>query len=336
MSSIPPVKPSRNGGYVRKRVASLRPSPENSELYGELEGIDQLAESIQKRGLIEPLIITLDKFIVSGHRRLAALKKIGQFMCLCRVLRVRRSSMDKDAYLALLREHNRQRHKTVNDQWNEELLDLAPEECHRRLCHRWYESVNPLHEGLELLDIEGENKRYKISPAKAQHVEHIKKVIFEDRKDYWPLSVRGVHYGLLNYRFLRNIRQELWYQNDQKCYDATSDLLTRLRLDGTVPWEALDDFTRPLQAFHPFTNVRQFIQHEMENLFAGYWRNLQQSQPCYVEVFVEKNTVFHLANQVTSKYQIWTSSGRGFNAADCWHDLWHRKSIPSMSRPNRL
>jgi hypothetical protein len=60
------------------------------------------------------------------------------------------------------------------------------------------------------------------------------------------------------------------------------------------------------------------------NLFAGYWRDLLQTQPNHVEVVVEKNTVYHMALRVTKPLQVPTSSGRGFNSIDPWYDLYQR------------
>jgi hypothetical protein len=97
-----------------------------------------------------------------------------------------------------------------------------------------------------------------------------------------------------------------------------------MRLDGSIPWSAFDDGTRPLTEFPAFDNVREFIQQEMSNLFDGYWRNLLQTQPNHVEVVCEKNTIYHMVLRVTEKYQIPTSSGRGFNSIDPWHDLFER------------
>jgi ParB-like chromosome segregation protein Spo0J len=61
--------------------------------------IRELAESIRKNGLLEPLIITLDKYIVSGHQRYAALRLIDQVWVDCRVLPLRRDSMPADDYI---------------------------------------------------------------------------------------------------------------------------------------------------------------------------------------------------------------------------------------------
>jgi hypothetical protein len=133
-----------------------------------------------------------------------------------------------------------------------------------------------------------------------------------------------VHYALLNYEFERNVRQKLPYRNDDESYQATSNLITRMRLNDSIPWEAFDDATRPLKEFRAFDNARQFARQEVGELFGGYWRNLMQTQPNHIEVVCEKNTIYHMVLRVTEKYQIPTSSGRGFNSIDPWRDLYQR------------
>jgi hypothetical protein len=309
-------------------VASLRRSPENFKLYRDPyddPDIGKLAESIKQNGVLEPLIVTQDNYIVSGHRRHAALTLIEQEFVRCLVLPIRRDSMGKEEYLALLREHNQQRSKTVAEQVRETLVDINPEQAFQNLRRLRDKSVNaPEGNGVEPLRIEGSKTRFKISDEKADHVKYVKKVVFEDRKDYWPLSVRGVHYALLNYEFLRNIPRKLPYKNDNQSYQATSELITRLRLNGTIPWGAFDDATRPLEIFRPYRDVRAFIRQEINGFLGGYWRDLLQSQPNHVEVVCEKNTIYHMVLKVTKKYQIPTSSGRGFNSIDPWHDLFER------------
>ena len=52
----------------------IKPSPENIELYGDIDfnsdpALPMLKRSIAVKGLGEPLILTRDNFILSGHRR---------------------------------------------------------------------------------------------------------------------------------------------------------------------------------------------------------------------------------------------------------------------------
>ena len=334
-------KPSGNGHdpnrIVRKRVASLNPSPENGQLYDVADNEDsdliELAKSIRTKGLKEPLVVTLDNYIISGHRRHRALKMNGQVFARCRVVRVRWAKMATDDYIALLREHNRQRAKSVVEQIREVIVDFAPPEASSNLSEREWQSVNGYQNtNIEIINIEGESRRWNISDAKADHVKFIKQVIFEDRRDYWPLSVRGVHYPLLNYKFWRNIPERIRYRNDDNSYSKTSDLLTRLRLNGTIPWEAIDDETRPFTEYAVWPNARDYVRAMLDGLFDDYFRDLTQSQPNYIECLVEKNTILQMACRVTARYRIKTGSARGFNGIDLWHDLNERFKASGKER----
>ena len=332
---------------VRKRVESLKPSPENREIYRDPDDdpdIGKLAKSIKKNGC-DPLVITADNSIVSGHRRHAALILNEQQFVECQVLPHPRSHWTHDEYLQLLREYNHQRNKTVAEQVREEIIDIDPKAAHAALRTQRRDSLfAPELNGIEIVKIEGRKRRYNISEDKADHVRFIEEIVFKSRRKYWPLSVRGVHYPLLNYNFIRGYywpkrnepghghRRELRYTNDQGSYDATSDLITRLRLNGEIPWEAFDDPTRPLKEFRSFRDARQFVSHQTSRLFTGYWRELLQSQPNHIEVVCEKNTIYHMVLRITEKYQIPTSSGRGFNSIDPWHDLYERYEASEKKR----
>ncbi len=328
-------------GYTTKRirVSSLKPSPENPVIYRTTYGdpdLDKLTESIRTHGLQQQPVVTADNYIVSGHRRHAALTRLKKQWVTCRVMPKKRSDFTADEFARLLIAHNEQRHKSVAEQVREELVNIDPAEAHQRLCEQRDKSVNRVeYNGIQVVNIDGTKSRYAISDGKNEHVKQILKVV-EGRRRYWPLSVRGVHYPLLNFPFVRGHywprkdqpdhgkRRTLWYKNDQGSYDATSNLITRLRLDGTIPWEAFDDFTRPLKEFFPFNDARQFARQQIDKLFVGYWRNLLQTQPDHIEVVCEKNTIYHMVLRVTEKYQIPTSSGRGFNSIDPWYDLSER------------
>jgi ParB-like chromosome segregation protein Spo0J len=75
-------------------LLKLCPSPENEELYRPVQDDDPeviaLAESIRERGLQEPLVITQDDYIVSGHRRRVAAWMAGLREVPCRRLMIYR------------------------------------------------------------------------------------------------------------------------------------------------------------------------------------------------------------------------------------------------------
>jgi len=51
----------------------LKPHPKNKEVYGDTEEARQLddtfVESVSEKGVLEPVVITTDKTLISGHRR---------------------------------------------------------------------------------------------------------------------------------------------------------------------------------------------------------------------------------------------------------------------------
>ena len=107
-------------------LTHIYPSPENEKLYRPVDpaapDVQALAASIREQGVIEPLVITEDRFILSGHRRNVAARLAGLESVPCRIVPVRRDECDPDEYVRMLREHNRQRAKSRDEQLREELV----------------------------------------------------------------------------------------------------------------------------------------------------------------------------------------------------------------------
>lgn len=59
-----------------RKISELQPHPRNESIYGD-EDIKELAELIEKYGLIKPLIVTPTGKIISGHRRWKAVLSLG-------------------------------------------------------------------------------------------------------------------------------------------------------------------------------------------------------------------------------------------------------------------
>jgi len=99
----------------------LKPNPVNVTIYGEEEVDLELVDSIKELGQLDPIVISDDKIIISGHRRwlaLMALKDLGiKAKCLYKHFKTKLE--EKEAII----ECNRQREKTWMQTCNEvELL----------------------------------------------------------------------------------------------------------------------------------------------------------------------------------------------------------------------
>jgi len=94
---------------VEMKVSMLKPNPINETIYDNNEkALTDLKHSIEFNGLLEPLVITRSNLVISGHRRLEALKQIGFETCDCRI-----STYENDIIATI--ELNRYRKKTQNE-----------------------------------------------------------------------------------------------------------------------------------------------------------------------------------------------------------------------------
>src|SRR5690606_11197260 len=115
-----------------------------------------------------------------------------------------------------------------------------------------------------------------------------------DRKQYWPISERSIHYKLVqlpvpplrnsslpetyfNKRAKRTVSNR--YENSRRSSQDLSDLVVRARLTGEIPFEAIGDETRPRTNIRAYNNVRQFIRDESNGFLKNFWRDYQASQP---------------------------------------------------------
>ena len=281
---------------------AIKPSPENAKLYRPVREDDPeiiaLAESVKQRGILEPLIVTADYWIVSGHRRHAAAFLAGLCSVPCRVMDFCRED-DPDRFLVLLREHNRQREKSFDEKVREEIVNVNPADAYTALIEHRSEralvKVKPL-------VMDSRKVRAAITRAKRPFLDAVVAVL-ESLRKFWPVSDRQVHYPLLNDPPLRHAsKPESAYHNDRPSYHSLCDLLTRARLEGIIPMDSIGDETRPVETWNVWRDVRGFVREELDGLLRHYWRDLMQSQPNHLEILVEKNTVANIVKPVAGQY----------------------------------
>lgn len=291
-------------------IGDICPSPENDLLYRPVSDSDRqtqdLAESIRRFGIREPLVLTTDGRILSGHRRYAAARLAGLTEVPVRYDSI--ASTDPD-FVRLLREYNRQREKSLDERLREEIVSADQEDTYRELVeHRQQASrINTA-----TVALKSRRRRAEISAAKLPMLRAVLQVL-EDRKEFLPLSDRAIHYALLNDPPLKHASKPTSrYDNTQQSYKALVDLLVRARVAGLIPMEAIADETRPVTTWNTFATAGAFLSRELERFGRNYWRDLMRSQPNHVELLVEKNTVEPIVRQVAERYCIPITSGRGF------------------------
>jgi hypothetical protein len=313
---------SYSGQVVMMDARELIPSKENLLLYHQRSERDtdyaRLLASIRAGKVEAPLLVSVDLYILSGHQRREAAIEAEKFPVPVIIKPIRRSSYTSDEWLALLREHNTGREKSFIEMVRERLVDINPDDAVKQICNDKVARVTPRVETIEF-----RRERRKISAVKAGMVEAVLDVL-RTLKEYLPVSLRAIHYRLLNRLVYRNAKTKVRYVNNLASYHDLSDLVTRLRLTGEIDWDDICDETRPVTTWKCWTNAADFLAEQAEEFGLGYARDLMQSQEQHFEIVAEKLTVQNFINPIAAKYRMPCVIMRGNSGIDARYQMAER------------
>src|SRR5438132_8528385 len=91
-----------------------------------------------------------------------------------------------------------------------------------------------------------------------------------------PMTVRQVYYQLVS-------RQVI--ENNRSAYQAVSSLLVDARKENAIPWEWIEDRLRRPRSVSMWNGLADF----MSTVCDSYRRNVWETQPSYVECWLEKD-----------------------------------------------
>jgi ParB-like nuclease domain len=281
--------------------------------------IRSLASSIKERGILEPLACTSDFSLLSGHRRYAAAKLAGLTKVPCRRASI---SSNDPRFVPLLREFNRQRAKTIDEVLREEIVSSADQETAYQTLRQYRADAARIEISTGVID--GQKVRARITAAKKPFLAAILGVA-ERLRSFWPLSDRLFHYQLLNDPpRIHASKSDSIYRNDLRSYKSLCELLTRARLAGRIPFEAIHDPTRANVTWNVHRSPGPFIRKEIEDFLKGYYRDLQASQPFHLEIIGEKNTIGSIIRPIAADYTIPYMLARGYSSLPPRHAMAER------------
>lgn len=139
------------------------------------------------------------------------------------------------------------------------------------------------------------------------HVEHVLAML----RDEWPLTLRQVYYQLVG---------RLVLENTPEAYSALGGAIVKARLQGLVPWEAIEDRVRVTLPSGGWPDAAAFKAHEVKGFLAGYRRDLLQGQAVALEVWTEKDALSRMLHKVAYPYCVPVVISRGFPSISLVHE----------------
>jgi len=153
-------------------------------------------------------------------------------------------------------------------------------------------------------DEQSERRGITWTPKRRKQADEIITVV-NGLVDYWPLTLRQIYYRLVAAGIVANTRSK---------YNDLSKITKQMRLDGMLPWEVMEDRVRRVSTKRGDEDAETFIKREFGWFLKGYSRCLVQGQENYVEVWVEKDALSRILEDVAAPYCIRVVTCRGYQS----------------------
>jgi hypothetical protein len=137
-------------------------------------------------------------------------------------------------------------------------------------------------------------------------IHRINAIIAEYDKAGYSLTLRQVYYQLV----ARGI-----IPNNERSYKNVGELINNGRLAGLIDWYAIEDRTRYIRRLSHWDNPGEIIASAANSYRIDLW----DTQPQYVEVWVEKDALIGIIEQTAARHDVPCFSCRGYTSQS---EMW--------------
>lgn len=134
---------------------------------------------------------------------------------------------------------------------------------------------------------------------------------YEVLGEYYPMTLRQIFYQLVARHVINNSMSE---------YQRLSNALVKARQEGIIPFEWIEDRVRRPRVVSMWRGLPDFL----ETVRHVYRRDIWDSQPQYVEVWLEKDALSGIFEDITREYGVTLVVGRGYNSWSAYKEAADR------------
>lgn len=147
--------------------------------------------------------------------------------------------------------------------------------------------------------------------ARHRKTQRIIEKAIEALADYRPMTVRQVYYRLVATQVVKNTRSQ---------YQAVSKALVAARQEGMIPWDWIEDrLRRPRKV-----SMWQDVAHFADTARQAYRRDVWAMQDQMVEVWLEKDALSGIFEDILTEYGVTLNVGRGYDGWSSIHNAAKR------------
>ncbi len=137
-------------------------------------------------------------------------------------------------------------------------------------------------------------------------------------EEHNPMTLRQIYYQLVSKQVIENKRN---------AYVRLSNALVKARQERLIPWEWIEDRTRKPRDVSMWNDLQDFI----NTVKRAYRRDVWENQKQYILVWLEKDALSGIFEEITEQYGVTLIVGRGYNSWSVKKDVARR--LTSIKKP---
>jgi len=149
-------------------------------------------------------------------------------------------------------------------------------------------------------------KNIRFSKSSQEIIFQANKIIREYQNQGFTLTLRQLYYQFVSRDLIKNNVQS---------YKRLGSIANDARLAGLIDWDAIEDRTRELSHVNTWEQPSDIIRACAEQFKIDLW----DTQPNYIEVWVEKEALAGVVETVCNKYRVPFLSCRGYTSQS---EMW--------------
>lgn len=142
-------------------------------------------------------------------------------------------------------------------------------------------------------------------------IDVVNSIISEYAAMGYTLTLRQAFYQLVSRGYI---------ENSERSYKNIGDLVRNARMAGLMDIDALEDRTRYLRQLGHFNDPAEVLRAAHDSYRLDKW----QDQPCYAEIWIEKDALVDIAEKAANKLDVPCFSCRGYASISALYDAAQR------------